>query len=132
VPIHIAVDETRKLRTVTMWGSVDDKELVETFSQCWSAPDFDPSMREFHDLSKLEGSEVTTAGLRELARIDLALNTQGATLGRAAVYAPSDLRFGISRMYQAFVDASDGSIEVFRDRRAALEWLGLLPDLEEG
>ena len=50
------------------------------------------------------------AGLRERARI--------------AIYAPSDVVYGLTRMAQAFGgNASEGRFEVFRAKDAARDWL---------
>lgn len=42
---------------------------------------------------------------------------------RSAVYAPSDLQFGLSRMYQMLSSSPDTEVEIFRDREEAMAWL---------
>ena len=40
-----------------------------------------------------------------------------------AIVAPRDLQFGISRMWQVFVEGTGWETAVFRDRREAEAWL---------
>lgn len=41
----------------------------------------------------------------------------------AAVIAPSDHMFGLSRMWETFAEATGWTIQIFRDRAEALAWL---------
>ena len=45
---------------------------------------------------------------------------------RADVLAPSDIAYGLGRMYQAYADpAGVENVMVFRDFSEAMRWLGL-------
>ena len=121
--LRIEIDRTRHLRLVTLSGVVDDDELLETFSRYWKSPDYDGSLNEFCDVSGLERIVTTTSGLRKLAKLNLELRRDAELGVKSAVFAPGDLPFGLSRMFQAFVEGSKNSFEVFRDREKAFEWL---------
>jgi hypothetical protein len=47
---------------------------------------------------------------------------------RTAVVAPSVAEFGVARMFALGTDRPNYPVNVFRDRAAALEWLGLSAD----
>ena len=123
MPIRIEIDETRRLRVITLSGIIGDDELIETFSRYWKSAEYDASLNEFCDVSSLERIVTTTGGLRELAKMSLELHRDAAFAVKSAVFAPGDLPFGLSRMFQAFVEGSNSSFEVFRDREKAFEWL---------
>jgi hypothetical protein len=42
---------------------------------------------------------------------------------RSAFYAPTSLQYGAARMFQTLNQHHNVTIEIFRDRQAALEWL---------
>ncbi len=63
---------------------------------------------------------MTVDGVRTM--VDL--NPWGRGSRRAAV-APSDLAFGLARMYEALTQLEHGEFQVFRTMNEAMEWLGL-------
>jgi hypothetical protein len=70
---------------------------------------------------------VEATSLREAATTFRGLDTTVFET-RVAILATSDVAFGLARMYQSFRGDSTVEFEVFRDRAAALEWLGLPED----
>jgi hypothetical protein len=63
-----------------------------------------------HELRAMMDALKASAGLRRRSRI--------------AIYAPSNLVYGLNRMAQAFAgEASEGRLEVFRTEDAAKRWL---------
>ena len=93
----------------------------------------------FHDLEQLTGddaellvlideSEMKAAllGPHELRAMMDALKASAGLRRRSriAIYAPSNLVYGLNRMAQAFAgQASEGRLEVFRSEDAAKAWL---------
>lgn len=43
--------------------------------------------------------------------------------GAVAIVANNDLAFGLARMWQVFVEDTGWSVEVFRSRKEALDWV---------
>ena len=62
---------------------------------------------------------MTSAGVRELASRSPVL----AHSSRRAIVAPSDLGFGMARMYGALREESGGGVRVFRDLDEARRWV---------
>lgn len=74
------------------------------------------------DLSAATQMQVTPEDLRRLAETQV-VTAQIVRRAVAAVVAPSDLMFGLARMWEAYADATGWTTRVFRDRRSAEDWL---------
>ncbi len=75
------------------------------------------------DFSGITQFSVNTAEIKSIAHVNIAI----AEIIRdicVAIIAPSDHAFGMARMWQAHVDATDWDTCVFRDADAARAWLG--------
>ena len=67
------------------------------------------------------GRAVTTAGVKALAQHPLVL----APAARRAVVVPTDLGFGMARMYEMFAEPRGGAVRLFRDYAQARRWVEL-------
>ena len=74
------------------------------------------------DLNLVTGTSLTMDSIREFADIDkqLALLSPGALI---AVIAPTDLLFGLSRMWEMMAAETQWNIHIFRSRTEAEDWL---------
>jgi hypothetical protein len=72
------------------------------------------------DFSDVTAVYVTVDGVRTM----VALNPWGRGSRRAAI-APSDLAFGLARMYEALAQLEHGEFQVFRTMNEGMGWLGL-------
>lgn len=122
VPLRYTINRALKLVVTTGSG-------VVTFSECqahqdrFSAdPDFDPAFNQLLDMTAVTQLKLTANQTSTLARRKLF--TSGS---RRAFLVSSDASYGIARMAQAHNELSSNPSEVavFRDRSAALKWLGL-------
>ncbi len=52
-----------------------------------------------------------------------AYTTQDVSGVRIAIYSPTDLPYGLSRMYRAMQNESLQTIEVFRSKDDAISWV---------
>ena len=91
-----------------------------------SNSEFEPSFSQLIDLRAVTKFQVTTEEIRSLTNVTVF--DQGV---RRAIVAPSDLSFGLARMYQSFAIDLGHEIEVFRDFYAACEWLRISPECIE-
>ena len=123
MPIHFRIHPSPPVRVVTFEGAITDDVLFDSFRAAWSVPGYDQDISEIDDLSGIASFEVTMTGIHRLA--SLAMEIHGAAAGsRVAIYAPSDLAFGLARMYQIFTEGSPDQYAVFRDYAGACEWVG--------
>jgi hypothetical protein len=74
------------------------------------------------DLGGAERLDVPTADVRRIARADREYVEAHPPIA-IAVVAPHDLEYGLSRMWQAFVDDAPIESTVGRTRAEALAWL---------
>ncbi len=83
-----------------------------------------PTMLELVDLTDADLSRVTADGLADLAEaVSAEFEKAGISVSKTAVYSSVDLPFGLARQYEAYTFESPETVQVFRDRDAALRWL---------
>jgi hypothetical protein len=63
---------------------------------------------------------VTSAGVQQVAR-----HNPFSRDARRAVVVVSDEAFGLARMFGLFADVEHEQMRIFRDMKAAFEWVGL-------
>ena len=72
------------------------------------------------DFTAVTSLHVTADGVRTM----VTLNPFGRGARRVAI-APSDLAYGLARMYEALTLQEQGDFQVFRTMAEGIEWLGL-------
>lgn len=101
-----------------------DDELLNSFIAFYESKQWLPGMNELTDLSEGDASQITTDGLKRLAiTTEQIFRNNGIKFSKTAVYAPKDLSFGLSRMYEIMIDESPENFHVFRDIDKAKSWL---------
>ena len=126
MPIEYTYDEEKNVLYTRFYGVITDADLKAQGEAVTSDPRVMPGVRELVDLSGVEGEDVTSDGLAKNIQIDT-MHREKLTGMKTAIVAATDLQYGLSRMYQALaeVQKSPAVIEVFREEKAAREWLGL-------
>jgi hypothetical protein len=93
--------------------------------EVWSRNDV-VGYNELLDLSEVERVELSsTDSIEEFARLAISMDVP-TTATRFAIIAPTDLMFGLGRMYEAYRNLNEQSTKqacVFRSRSEALAWL---------
>jgi hypothetical protein len=111
------IDPAAGLITMTAHGDITFQDLRTTLAVMHDDPQFSPSFDRLWDLRDghptLRGPEV-----RALARV------VGQFIGgrRSAIAAPSDVAYGLSRMYSTLLEDTI-AVEVFRNMEDARAWL---------
>lgn len=121
--VCIAVDEARSLVIVTVTGELNDDTLLEIYSGIQQNPQLHPDLNLLVDLRGAVGNRVTSEGVRRLVEQPLFFSKDS----RRAVVVPSDLGFGVARMYELMRDETGGGFRVYRDFGEAETWLGDSP-----
>ena len=105
-------------------GKITDDELLNSYKAYFENKAWIPLSKEIVDLSELDSTTVTNNGMRRLARyIENILTEREITAYHTAIYAPNDLTFGLSRIYDVMTDKSPESVMVFRQLSDAVSWL---------
>lgn len=101
-------------------GIITDHDAFSHQKRLRNDPDFDPSFNQLSDFTKLTHADISTDAIQHLAE----RNPFGLGSKRAFV-APSDLIYGLSRMFQVFTDHHQDELTVFRDMHEARKYLSL-------
>ena len=103
-------------------GEVTDDDMVEADVALRSHPDFRPDFDQLVVGVNVEKFTVTREGIRKLTANDPLFS--GAS--RRAIVAPTQVGFGMARMFELSRGGQAGEVQVFRSEDEALEWLGLI------
>ncbi|HEY8152991.1 MAG TPA: hypothetical protein VII72_02565 [Myxococcota bacterium] len=113
------VDLASRLVLLRVSGELDDEGLLALAAQLRSEPDVKPDFALLIDLREASGLAVTGTGVRALVAEPLVL----APTSRRAVVVPTDLGFGMARMYEMLRDERGGVTRAFRDFDEARRWV---------
>lgn len=122
--ITFSVDSATRTRTARYSGVITEAELLSTYAALMTAPDYDPTLDDLVDLRAVERLEVSPSAMRQLITIVQPIDAL-AIPTRTAIVAPTDVVFGMSRMYEMLRgDDVPEEIRVFRSLEEATAWLG--------
>jgi hypothetical protein len=129
MPIIYRIKADAKLIITAHVGTVPDDEFLEAYRQLFADPMFSETFNLLVDLRRTTSAERSTTALRDLS-IEVDHRYRDSSVApKTAVIAPSDLSFGLGRMYQSFVAMVPGDVVIFRAVDTALAWLGAPPDV---
>jgi hypothetical protein len=124
MPIDFTIDKERKVLVACARGELSDADLLDYGQRLLDDPEIKQADHELVDLTDVSsGSLISAEGVRELARFWRGEYDRIAA-GKLAIVAPSDLAFGLGRMYQMLRDDGPDRIRIFRDMEEAWDWLG--------
>jgi hypothetical protein len=113
------IDRENRVVVLGVSGTLDDEGLLQLVSQLRSDPEVKPDYALLIDLSQANGVAVTSLGVRALSAQPLVLSATS----RRAVVVPTDLGFGMARMYEMLRDERGGVARPFRDLAEARRWV---------
>ncbi len=125
MPVTYEIVEDSGVIIASAVGQFSGAIWLEARKRMFEDPDFRPGLNVLLDLSRAELDEAKKEKTAEGAQ---KFGDHASRIGhiRFAVVAKSDLAFGVSRAWGAWL-SSAGFVEVnvFRDMDAARDWLGL-------
>ena len=101
-------------------GEFGDEDLVQCQIYCENHPNYTGQMNQILDFSQVTSFQITSAGLWGFIK-----GRKEQTGGRIALVVSSNLGFGLGRMFENMQEGVFVDVHVFRERSAALRWLGL-------
>ena len=128
MPIEYKIDLPRRRILARVKGRLTEQDVYSYQYEVWSKPEhfgFDELM-DMTEVTEIENPDAKK--LQKLAEV--AARMQPGAVGRFAVVAPSDIAFGIARMYQTYrsMTPSGGKdVGVFRNMNDALQFLAYTP-----
>lgn len=120
MPAQYTIDSDRRIIFSQAIGVVTADDLRDHQSRLRADPAFDAKFDQLWDLSGATEVQIEAEAIKELAR---ARSFEAGA--KRAVVAPSDLAFGIARMFQLLHDEAPEEVRVFRSEADARRWLGL-------
>ncbi len=119
MPTEYIIDAGRAMVLSRAWGTIQRGEFIAHGRSLLTDPAFKPHFRQFWDLSTVTQLETDYSGVTELADVRVF-----APETRRAILAPTDVIFGLARMFQMMRESKgETGIRVFRDREEAMQWL---------
>ena len=116
--ISYRIDKADQLITATAHGDVSFQDYRALLAVMIEDPDFDPEYDRLWDLR--QGDPVLSADeVRGVAKV-VARVVGGR---RAAIVAPGDVAYGLSRMYSVFLEDAGIDVQPFRTLGEATTWL---------
>ena len=123
MPISKQIDEAKQLTTFTMAGETTFEEIAAALKGLYKEA---PTRDVFWDCSNYSGSgaDLTTEHIEKLASLSPRFG-KARKGGKTALYSPTDMAFGLSRMFEAIGKLKSVPIQtkVFRDKDEAKQWL---------
>lgn len=110
------IDHDHRIVILTLTGQLSDADLLGLADRIENNPVISKDFGWLIDLRHSDGLQITTAGVREMAKRKLVLDASS----RRAVVVPSALGYGMARMYQML--RGDGAPRVFTDYDDAFRW----------
>ena len=120
MPEGYQIDVARRLVMSRAWGVFSTAEFLAHFEAVVTDPAFDPTFAQLVDLRDVTSFNLDTGTLR--AKAGASFFHPGV---RRAIVAPSDLGFGLARMFGTYAESASQTIAVFRAIDEAEHWLGL-------
>jgi len=117
--IERRTDQITRVIVLVVSGELDDDGLLRLRGELEGVSEAESHFSLLIDLRKASGQNVTTGGTRVLANQPLVL----APSARRAVVVPSELGFGMARMYEMLREGSGGATRVFRSYEEAERWV---------
>jgi hypothetical protein len=116
--ISYRIDKTDQLITATAFGDVSFQDFRAMLAVMIEDPDFDPEYDRLWDMR--QGRPMLSADeVRGVAKV--VANVVGGR--RAAIVAPGDVAYGLSRMYSVFLEDAGIDVQPFRTFDEATAWL---------
>ena len=126
--ITFTLDRAKRVRIARFVGVITDRVLIDAYEPLLRDPAFDSTQSDLVDLRDVSQMDVTSGGLHRLIAL---YEERGPTEAhtRNAIFAPSDVLYGVARMFQTLRgEVAPAEIEIFRHLEAAERWMARLPD----
>ncbi len=127
MPLDWRIDDSRRLIVAVGHGTLTDTDVFGYQHSVWSRPEVS-GYDELVDMSRVLRIALPPGErVRELAEISAHMD-EPATRSKFAIVAPSDVAFGLGRVFQSYrglMKNSTKDVEVFRTMEDALRFLGV-------
>lgn len=103
-------------------GTVTGSEIIAEHEEIYNTVNLLRQRYQIIDRTNCTEYIVSDAEVKKIAEIDNKASKTNPNIV-IAIVAPTDLQFGISRAWQAYVEESGFLTKIFRDRESAEKWV---------
>ena len=103
-------------------GIVTGKEIVAAHKEIYNEENLEKQRYQIVDRTHCTKYQVTSEEVERISEIDNNASKINPNI-IFAVVSPTPLQFGISRMWQAYLDEDRFVTKIFQDRKNADEWI---------
>ena len=110
---------------IAVWmGSISDDDIFTAYEKLFSEDSWITKPNELADFSRASLAAVSNTGLERFAGYTRSIfRRHGIRSFHTAIYAPDDLAYGLSRMYEFYSNQGPETARVFRAKENAINWL---------
>jgi hypothetical protein len=117
-------DTARNVACIKMSGPLSGPAILGAFHAAVGSPEYQTGMARLWDFTEADPSSLDSETLEQMARHSLRF-PPGVRDVRVALVAPSDLGYGLARMFEAFSNGVAAiTPRVFHSVEEAEAWLG--------
>ena len=120
MPVTYRIDNANNIVFATASGELTAADIESFRREAADDPAFHQYLDTIFDFRNITGLSLTGEDVRDL--------TAGAIFheqSRRALVVPTELMYGVSRMYSLYIGAESDVMRVFYDMDEARRWLGL-------
>jgi len=114
------IDVSRRIVVSRAWGELSTADFLAHYQSVATDPSFDPTFAQLVDLRDVTAFALDTGTIRAKA-----VNSLFQPGVRRAIVAPSDIAFGLARMFSTYAESASQTVAVFRAIDEAERWLGI-------
>ena len=129
MPITYIIRSDLRLILITHTGVVADDEFLQGYRKLSNDKKFNISFNRLVDLRNTDSRIRSSDALANLAKLSEHKHRETDSVPKTAVIAPTDLSYGLVRMYNALSSDAAREIVVFKSVAQALSWLDAPADL---
>jgi hypothetical protein len=119
MPAFYKIDKEHRIVLSTAHGVLTRADVLAHQENLLKDPDFDPGYSQIFDFSQVTAFELSAEEIRGLAK-----RSVFSPHSHRALIAPSDLGFGLGRMFEMLREnEGELGIRVFRTLEQALDWV---------
>lgn len=126
MPVFSEIDKEKRVILRRVKGALTIQDVLGALESTTSLPGYESGMGAIWDYSEGTIESLSSGDLKKLAaEIRKWVAANGPIDYRVAVFAPKDIDFGLSRVYEALSEIQGNKFEfsVFRDLGKAIQWV---------
>lgn len=124
MPITFSRHDDEGYLEIKYKGQISDSELLSAYKSFFRSDNAIPVLNDLTDLSEADLTNLSSKAIEELADyITRSYKESGITSFKTAIYAPNELEFGLSRMYDIISYDTPQLIKSFKEKEEAIHWL---------